>query len=501
MTQTSRIISVLLIIPLFFHNSMLAMVDVWIVNETFTHGFLIFPITIWLLWQKRSQLNRIQAASDRRALFLIIPLLTVWLVGYIGDVNSVHQLAVIALIPSTVLFLFGWKLFVASSFPLLYLFFAVPLGQGLIPSLMEFTAHFTVNMIQLTGIPVYQDGLYFILPSGNWSVVEECSGVRYLIASMALGTLYAYLNYQSVKKRTIFILFSIFVPILANGLRAYMIVMIGHLSGMKYAVGADHLLYGWVFFGLVIFIMFYIGSFWSEPESENANSSAEDRAKAGYSSLPLGLLLVIIALFIGTKTYAYHLNSPAPVRELALDSITQSLSGWSLNPNPGFDWTPEFNNPDSHLQSALMRDDEQIRFDVAFFAYQRDEAEAVSSLNRLTNPYEGEWKIIATAKIHHDGMDITQTELLKKDKKILVWSWYRVGTAETANPYLAKVYQVYNQLILGRKDASMVAISTPWDQNIEISSARIRDFLEPFKPALNQVLENAVSNPLVDPGH
>jgi exosortase len=69
--------------------------------------------------------------------------------------------------------------------------------------------------------------------------VEACSGVRYLISSVTLGCLYAYLTYQSTKKRLLFIAVSIVVPIIANGLRAYMIVMIGHLSGMELATGGD----------------------------------------------------------------------------------------------------------------------------------------------------------------------------------------------------------------------------------------------------------------------
>jgi hypothetical protein len=54
------------------------------------------------------------------------------------------------------------------------------------------------------------------------------------------------------------------VPVIANGLRAYMIVMIGHLSSMQLATGVDHIIYGWLFFGLVMFLMFWIGSYWRE---------------------------------------------------------------------------------------------------------------------------------------------------------------------------------------------------------------------------------------------
>ena len=103
------------------------------------------------------------------------------------------------------------------AFPLAYLLLAVPFGEALIPPLIDFTADFTVTALQLTGIPVYREGSFFTIPSGNWSVVEACSGLRYLIASFTLGTLYAYLTYRSLKRRLIFIALSVIVPIIANG--------------------------------------------------------------------------------------------------------------------------------------------------------------------------------------------------------------------------------------------------------------------------------------------
>jgi exosortase A len=172
------------------------------------------------------------------------------------------------------------------------------MGEGLIPPLMDFTADFTVGMVQLTGIPVYREGTFFQLPTGNWSVIEACSGVRYLIASITLGTLYAYLTYTSYLKRTLFIIASIIVPIIANGLRAYMIVMIAHLSDMKLALGVDHLIYGWVWFGIVIFIMFFIGSYWRDSEEENKplpvqTATSIDKKKLQTSAV--GVVLLTLA--------------------------------------------------------------------------------------------------------------------------------------------------------------------------------------------------------------
>ena len=95
----------------------------------------------------------------------------------------------------------GFEVALTILFPLLFLFFAVPFGEFTVPTLMEWTADFTVLALQLTGMPVYREGQHFVIPSGNWSVIDECSGVRYLMASFMVGTLFAYLNYRSYKRR------------------------------------------------------------------------------------------------------------------------------------------------------------------------------------------------------------------------------------------------------------------------------------------------------------
>src|SRR5205814_10510601 len=121
--------------------------------------------------------------------------------------------------------------------------------------------------LRWSGVPVYREANHFIIPSGAWSVVEACSGIRYIIASVMVGTIYAAIAYRSTRRRVAFLAASVLVPILANWLRAYMIVMLAHLSSNKIAVGVDHLIYGWIFFGLVMVLLFWVGSFWREDDA------------------------------------------------------------------------------------------------------------------------------------------------------------------------------------------------------------------------------------------
>src|SRR5690606_18637194 len=190
------------------------------------------------------------------ALLLVAASGLAWLFANMVDVLVVQQLAFVAMIISGIWAITGTALTRRAAFPLGFLFLAVPMGEGLIPPLMDLTAATTEAMVRATGIPVYREGMYLFLPSGTWSVIAECSGVRYLVASLTLGLLYAYLIYHSLWRRLIFILMSILVPIAANSVRAYGVVMLGHISDMEFATGDDHLVYGWVFFGLVILLMF-----------------------------------------------------------------------------------------------------------------------------------------------------------------------------------------------------------------------------------------------------
>src|SRR5206468_602671 len=61
----------------------------------------------------------------------------------------------------------------------------------------------------------------------------------------------------------------------ANWVRAYLIVLLAHLSSNRIAVGVDHLIYGWIFFGVVIGLMYMIGRRWAEPDETTPRADGE----------------------------------------------------------------------------------------------------------------------------------------------------------------------------------------------------------------------------------
>jgi len=369
---------------LLFFDTTRSLVEIWARSGTYNHGFIIAPISLWLIWEKRHHLAQLDPRPAPAVLSLYVGAGLAWLVADILGVQVVEQLALVSMLVIGIWVLLGHQVTRAIAFPLFFLYLAVPMGEGLVAPMMEFTASFTVKLLQLTGIPVYREGLFFSLPSGNWSVVEACSGVRYLIASVTLGLLYAYLSYQRLSKRMLFVIAAFLVPVLANGLRAYMIVMIGHLSGMELAVGVDHLIYGWLFFGLVMFVLFWVGSYWRDaPQPEptaNSSSNAVQLIQARRWVLP-GVGLFAVALLIQGGQFV--LNAPGDEQLAGTFKLPAVIDEWQQVDSIPFDWRPHVSGTTHTQQISYENASRKVSVFIALYPAQSQGREAASAVNTI----------------------------------------------------------------------------------------------------------------------
>ncbi len=489
----------LLLAIIAYFDTFREIVDTWGRSGTFTHGYLIVPIAVWLMWEKRFELALLRPVSNYWAVPVLFLLGLMWLLGYYAGIWVIQQFAVVGMIPVIVLGLMGWAVVRTILFPLCFLGFMVPLGEELVPTLINFTADFTTAMIRLTGIPIYREGTYFELPTGNWSVVKACSGVRYLISSVALGLLYAYLSYRSLKKRFIFILVAIIVPILANGLRAFMIVMIGHFSGMALATGVDHLVYGWLFFGLVIGIMFYIGSFWyDEPVAaeniidERSKASVLDTAKEN-SKLSWGFSLVVLALLVWPfKAWLGAVDFPINQR-YTLPVPASSLS-WSKDQNTLTDWSPVYHGLDTELDVSYVSGNSRVAVHIGAYMVQRQDAELINSQNRLISEYDSPWRLLESQSLQMDlpGQSLATPAVIltSSRQKLLAVHFYYVGGELTTSRYKAKLLEVKSKLFSGNQRAAIVSYATEPGEDEQVARDTLQLFAEQMTPVILNALEN-----------
>jgi exosortase A len=481
-----------------------AIVSLWIHSDTFTHGFLVPPIVLWLVWRQRQAIAQIAPKPGLLAWPLVAGAAFAWLLGDLAAVNALMQWAFAWLIVLLVPAVLGWAVARSIAFPLAFLFFAVPFGEFAMPQLMEWTADFTVLALRLSGIPVFREGLQFVIPSGNWSVVEACSGVRYLIASLTVGTLFAYLNYQSTSRRVMFIAVSFLVPVIANWLRAYLIVILGHLSGNKLAAGVDHLIYGWVFFGVVIMLMFMVGARWSESEPEPASTaemqssggSTASLAFTGVTAIAMAALLtmpMVVRTAINGSNHA--LASPQLVAPASLGD------GWSSVAQPLASWQPAFVNPSAQFQKTYAHGEHVVGLYIGYYNRQGNDRKLVSSENGLVRSKDPLWAQVSrgTHTLELDGKPVVvRTAELRdaqvadavRDQRLVVWQMYWVNGTLTASDVLAKAYAAGYSLI-GRGDDSAVILVYATKSDAGQGNKVIADFLRTNMPHIRKLLDNA----------
>lgn len=481
---------------LFYFSTARSIVDVWNSSETFAHGYIIVPISLWLIWRRRANFGALPPGPCWPALLLLLAVGAAWLLARMGEVQVVMQYAFVAMFPVIALAILGRRLSWSLAFPLLFLLFAVPFGEIFIAPLIEFTADFTVWAVQATGIPVLRNGTRFELPTGNWSVVEACSGVRYLISSVTIGCLYAYLTYRSTLRRAVFIAMSVVVPIFANGLRAYMIVMIGHTSNMELATGVDHLIYGWLFFGLVMFVMFWVGSYWRQ--DTDAESAALPPARAADATRPASIrnmaLAVVAACALWPAFAAFNDKATFNPKPVMLGALPIS---W--NPAPAFSsWVPSFVQADASVNGVYRQDDLQpVALKVLYYRNQTRDKKMISSTNRLASEkdaYHENGQALRTETFAGRTMVLRESRLQGPSGNMLVWHWMLVGGEPVTNAYAGKLRQAGLKLSFHGDDGAAVMLSAPYVDNQDEARTALRAFLDTNWKAVENALSAAARN-------
>lgn len=488
---------------LLFWGTAMTMVGIWNSSDTFAHGYVILPISLALIWRQRAWFAHIPARPWWPGLVLMAGAGAAWLAGRMGDVGVVMQYAFVAMMPLAALTLLGPRLASRFTFPLLFLMFAVPFGEIFVQPLIDYTADFTIWAIQATGIPVLRNGNRFELPTGSWSVVEACSGIRYLISSITLGCLYAYLTFRSPLRRTVFIGMSIVVPIVANWLRAYGIVMIGHSSGMELATGVDHLVYGWLFFGVVMFIMFWIGSYWGEDDmppapkattaaaASTAAPSASAPRSAAMSLAPAAAAVVAMAAawpaFAAFNERANH--NPLPV------TLAVPEAGWPRA--QGFpDWQLEYMEPDVRLARAYSSPEGRpVLLQVLYYRNQSREKSLISSVNRLVgekNPFHQTAQTQRYEQVGSTQLPLRETVLDGPGGPLLVWQVLWVDGRYTTSNVIGKLHQAQGKLQFRGDDGAMLAIAAPYEgMDGDAARATLRAFLGQHFDTVDRALVQA----------
>ena len=340
-----------------------AMAGQWLNSSTYTHVLLVPVILVWLVARRMAALRALSPQCWWPGALGLAGALVVWLAGALAGIWQVSEFGAVAVAIAAVPMVMGPRVGVALAFPLGYMLFLVPMGDELIPLLQLVTAKLTVGLIHLSHVPASIDGVFIATPAGLFEIAEACSGVKFLIAMVALGALAANLCFVSWRRRAGFMALCVVVSVLANGVRSWATIYVAQFVGAARAGGIDHIIYGWIFFALVIALV--LGVAWrffdrpalAEPVDAAALLASPGLARASrWSMSPLvamGLTVVLMMLVSGWARVADDLA--APLHRLV---DLPEVDGWERVPfAPHHAWAPRAAGADYRLLGSYADGD------------------------------------------------------------------------------------------------------------------------------------------------
>jgi exosortase A len=491
---------ILLIWGASFYDGIETAIEIWTVSEIFTHCLFVIPGACYLVFQKRSILSQQPFKPNYWLIMPLLGTLFLYTFGVVGDIRLFMHIATFISLPLIIWMIIGDQAASKIAFPLYFILFSIPIGEQLIPYLQELTTDIAVPLLELSGVPIYRNGLYLDIPEGRFLVAEACSGISFLIASVVFGNLYAYLSFNTLTKQLVFVFTSVAIPILANALRVYGIVLTAHLTDMEYAAGADHIIYGGVFYAIVLFLLIIIGERFrdkelvvkkekTEPDNQNIQVSVD-------KSRHYSLLFFIITLFAGQIVWQNIISGTENIYKEDRVYVNLNLMKLTFNHDKNQNWKPSFKGASETKQGKIFVDNNQT---VEFFISVYDKlhtqdnsgkkSELISSLNLLYNSDRWTLSVNKTQFFNSLNSTVNIAHIVSPTgQQRTIFYWYKLDDKLYASKIKMKLYQTFYALLGESQINAVVAFSVKG--NFDESHQILVDFVNTNASTLAQLISN-----------
>ncbi|HKR16788.1 exosortase A [Rhizorhapis sp.] len=456
-----------------------AMVSIWWSSSSYGHCLLIPLIIAWLVQQRAAELKLLTPMPWWPGLLWIAAGGLAWLLGDAASLALARHAGLILMLQGAVLTALGPAVSRGLAFPLAYAFFLVPFGEEFVPVLQMVTAHISMFILGLSGIPAYLSGVFISTPTGYFEVAEACSGAKFLIAMAAYAALVCNLCFKSWPRRLIFLLMSLAIAVLANGIRAFGTIYVAHLTSSDFAVGFDHVVYGWVFFAVVLALVMAAGwPLFDRRADEPFFDPDKLRTGPGEPSrsvVAIPLLLALLALPSSWSATMAAASEPVP------DQITlPEVPGWTqVDYRPAYPWEPRFAGADHQLLGRYRNaKGREADLAIAVFARQEEGRELVGFGQGAVDP-DSKWAWSSPVQVPHGG----HGERIVAPGPVTrhVASYYSIGGTITGSSAGVKL-QTLKARLLGRDQRAVAILISAEERDKQPASAAIQAFLHDLGP-------------------
>jgi len=237
------------------------LIEAWIVDGNYSHGWLIVPLAGYFAWERRARLAATPVRSSWFGLVVLAGSILMLLAGLYGSELFLTRVSLVGTVAGIVLYLYGWAHLRILAFPIAFLLLMIPLPAIVFNKiafpLQLFASRVGESAISAANIPVLREGNVLILANTQLEVAEACSGIRSLVSLVTLGLVYGYFSDQRFWVRAVIVASTVPIAILANGARVAGTGIAAHYFGPKAAEGFFHEFSGWALF-VVAFVMMLV---------------------------------------------------------------------------------------------------------------------------------------------------------------------------------------------------------------------------------------------------
>lgn len=481
------------------------MVQYWQDREEYSHGILIPFISLYLVWQKRSELSQIAYSGAWGGVALTLFGVMVFYAGELSSLYTIIQYGFLFLLYGLLLSLMGWRAFLIVAIPLLVLSFMIPLPNflynNLSAKLQLLSSEIGVAVIRAFNISVFLEGNVIDLGTYKLQVVEACNGLRYLFPLMTLGFIVAYLYRAAFWKRAIIFLSTIPITVLMNSFRIGVIGVMVDRWGQSMAEGFLHDFEGWAIFMACFAVLFvemwllmrvtgdrrpFSAVFGLDSPSPSINGILQKRYMPKQFLVALVVLLVAV---ISTTAMPRRAEIAQPRKDFSEFPLT--MGTWSGAPEA---MEQVYIDALKFTDYTLVnyRDDEghMINFYSAYYASQRKGESVHSPRSCLPG---GGWEIESLTQREIAGVNVSGVPLRVNrvlisygDQKQLVYYWFQQRGRVITNEYLVKWDMLVDAITRNRTDGALVRLVIPMRDGQDV--AELDAALARFSADISQIL-------------
>lgn len=462
-----------------FRDPLQSMTAIWLTSSAYHHGALVAPISAWLIL-RREDWRYASPGADNLGVLILAAASALLLLGRAAGVDLISHAALVIAIIGCVVCAFGRTLTARWAFPLAFLFFMVPFGEELTPTLQGWASAVLAAALNLSGVETLRDGFMLTTAAGRFEVAASCAGLRFLLASAMISSLVAYLAFADWRKRAALIALALIAAILANWLRAYVIVVVATLTDRCLGVGPEHVMLGWMFYSLLIIAALAAARRFADHGSNDRVTQFVVTTPSRRSSKTVLLALMAMsaaAIYDGAVISAAH-PATKPASLPPLQSNEFAIIGQSES------WHAHAPTADAASTYDYRSANGAVTVSIAYFTHDRRGAEIASAETRAADGVDWRRIAISPETISFGGIDHrAAVETLENvaGRKLAVATLYWLGDRVYASPAALK-FEVAARKLTGRAtEGGVIFIAASPDANVD-PDAVIRRFFAATEP-------------------